>query len=259
MRTAEAAARSVQLNLQTEGKMPGNLEFRTKGQLRVLRAEQGEATAVHSVFEYSFADGLAGRMESVKNPDGVLVLEQSPTFGELFLHFPPPLVADLEWAGRILQRNDLPGLGDARATAPLGSEMVADLARRYVLQPLSNKDRKGQEGTWIGGDRRPEVDPQQDGGDQPLADRVELFVRRQDDALLEVAFLQTGKIVQRIQVDRLVVGEPMALDSFRIDGRGKKPKDVKEHQPAWEQIQQILQGAKRKAPEGELPPSERGK
>jgi hypothetical protein len=56
-----------------------------------------------------------------------------------------------------------------------------------------------------------------------------------------------------------VVGEPMALDSFRIDGRGKKPKDVKEHQPAWEQIQQILQGAKRKAPEGELPPSERGK
>jgi hypothetical protein len=260
MREAEQKAMRVSLELSTEGRMPGDLEFRTRGTLRVLRAEQpAEVAAVHSVLEYSFAEGLSGRMEAVKTRDGVVMLEQNPTFGELFLQIDAALVADLEWAGRVLQRTDLPGLGDARAAAPLGSEMVADLARRYALAPLSNKDRAGQDGTWVGGDRRPGLEADGDGMGQATADRVEMFVRNQDHALLEVVFLQAGKVVQRIKVDKLVVGEPMPIESFQIDPRGRKPKPIKEHAPAWEQIQQILQRAKAKAQDGDLPPSERGK
>jgi len=48
-----------------------------------------------------------------------------------------------------------------------------------------------------------------------------------------------------------------------LDTKGKKPKDVRGHDPEWDQIQQLLQAAREKAeklPEGmRLPPSERKK
>lgn len=258
IREREGGARRVQLELRTEGNMPGGLGFATKGTLRVLRAEQGDVVAVHSVVEYSFADELAGRMEAVRTADGIQTLENSPTFGEVFLRFDAKVVADLEWAGGVLKRADLvPGLGDSRSSSPLGSEMVADLARRYALEPLSRREHNGQIGTWYGGDRRTGIGLE-DEPDLPLADRVELFVRSPDFALLEVVHLRGGEVLQRISVEKLVIGEPMAADSFKIDSRGRTPVDATQHPPTWEQIQQILDQAKVRAG-GELPPSQRQK
>ena len=257
MRANEAGKTKVTLELATEGQLPGGLQFHTKGTLRVLRSEQGELIAAHSVLECSFADGIQSRMESVKNADGVWTYESNPTFGEVYLHYDKELVADLEWAAEVLQRTDLPGARDARASSPLGSEMVADLAQRYDLQLMPKKDRAGQEGAWYGGDRKPTTGPADD-TDQPIADRVEFFLRGPDQALLEVVFLQAGKPIQRIVVDKLVVGGAMPLESFVLDTKGRKPREVKDYPPEWEQIQQILQSAKDKA-DGKLPPSERKK
>lgn len=255
MRAQEATARRIQLELHTTGAMPGGLQFQTDGVLRVLRSEQGDLIAVHSVVDYSFADDLRGRMESVRTPEGVWTLERSPTFGDVFLRLDAALVRDLEWAGQVLQRKDLPGLGDARAASPLGSAMVADLARRYQLEPLSRREHNGAAGTWYGGDRRRGLGIDDD-PDLPLADRVEIFVRAPDQVLLEVVHLREGNVLQRISVRKIVIGEPMSLESFRIEVKGQRPIDAREHPPTWEQVQQILQQAKERAG-GELPPSQR--
>jgi len=258
MEKAEAAATKIRLELVTEGKMPGGLEFQTRGSLRVLRTEQDAATAVHSVVEYSFADGLAGRMESVRRPDGVRILERNPTFGEVYVAIDPGLLADLEWAGEVLGRDDLPGMGDSRAASPLGSSMVKDLATRYQLARLSHNTKNGQDGTWYGGDRR--IGPGDTGEDDslPLADRVELFVRDGDLALLEVVFLQAGRPVQRITVKKLVLGEAMPLESFEIDAKGVRLLDVREHPPMWEQIEHLLEAAEQAAAD-QVRPSRREK
>jgi hypothetical protein len=262
LREAESKATRVRLQLATEGSLPGGLDFHTKGSLRVLRSEQGALLAAHAVIDCTFADGIQSHMESVKNPNGLWTFETNPAFPEVYLHYDKELVADLEWAGEVLQRTDLPGVSDARAMAPLGSEMLADLAQRFDLQEMHGKDHAGQGGTWYGGDRRP-GGAQDDDADLPLADRVELFLRSPDNALFEVVYLQAGKPIQRIKVESLAVGEAMPIESFVLDTKGKKPKDVRGHDPEWDQIQQLLQSAREKAeklPEAmRLPPSERKK
>lgn len=254
LRAAESAAKTVLLEMRTEGRYPGGATFETRGSLRVLRGTQ---PAVHSVVEFTFADGLSGRIESVKRPDGVWMLERNPTFGEVYLHLDAELVADLEWAGEVLAREDLPGMADSRAAAPLGSALVGDLARQYDLRELDRKDRDGQEGRWFGGDLRSGVLPEGD-PDLPMADRVELFVRNPDQALLEVVHLKAGKALQRIAVQRLQVDAPMTLESFRIDPKGAKLREVRDFPPAWEQIQQLLKQAEDKVGDKDKRPSKRG-
>ena len=255
MRTGEAAARRIRMHLVTDGTLPGGLEVHTDGQLRVLRTEQGELQAVHSTVDYSFADGISGRIESVRTPTGVRILEQNPTTGESYLSIDAALLADIEWAGKVLQRSNLPGQSDLRESAPLGSAVVEDLGRRYAIAKLSDKDHRGQVGTWYGGDRRTGPGLEGEDPDQPLEDRVEFFVRSPDSALLEVVYLQLGKPVQRIRVAELVIGEPMQIETFKVEDRGQRSKDVREHPPTWEQIRHLLEAAERTA--GEPPPSKR--
>lgn len=251
MRATEAGFKTIRLELQTSGAYPGGPSFTTKGTLRVLRAEQ---SALHAVVEFAFDDGLKGRMETVKTPDGVRMLEDTPTFGQVYLAMEPALVADVVWASRLLDKGEgLPGVDDGRAESPLGSAMLADLARMYELRVLSSTPRKGTEGTWVGGDVRPGLDPQQV-GDLPLADRVEVFLRSPDDAMLEVVYLQDGKPIQRIEVTALEVDRPMELSSFRIEAGDRKPKDVKQHQPSWGPLERLLREADARAEEQKLPP-----
>lgn len=257
IRAAEAKALQVRLEIMTEGTLPGDLSFKTKGSMRVLRTEQGALVAAHVVLDCTFAGGIQSRMESVKTPLGMWTFEQNPTLGEVWLHYDRDLMRDLEWAGLVLQRSDLPGSKDARVSAPLGSEIVADLAQHYELAVMRSRERAGEEGTWYGGDRKPQQG-QGDDADLPVADHVELFLRKQDTALLEVTYLANGKPIQRIKVLQCVLHEAMPLDSFALDSRGIKPKDVREYPPEWEQLQQVLQSAKEKAG-GKLPPSEQQK
>lgn len=251
MRETEAGFRTMRLELQTSGAYPGGPSFTTKGTLRVLRTEQ---SALHAVVEFAFDDGLKGRMETVRTPEGVLMLEDTPTFGPVFLSMDPALVADVVWASKLLDKGaGLPGVEDDRAQSPLGSSMLADLARLHDLRVLSSTPRKGTEGRWVGGDVRGGLTPEQV-GDLPLADRVEVFLRSPDDAMLEVVYLQAGKPIQRIEVLELEVDRPMELSSFRIDAGDRKPKDVKLHQPSWGPLERLLREADAKAEEQKLPP-----
>jgi hypothetical protein len=261
MRAGERAARSVRLEVATEAALPGDLSLRTSGSLRVLRGAQtaasGSATpaALHTRMSVEFADGLHGSMESVQRADGIWILEDSPAFGEVHLHIEPRLVADLVWAGEVLDRTDLPGIADRRADAPLGSTMLAGLARQFVLAPSERRERAGDAGQWFVGPRRAAPDVEE--VDLPLADRVEVFVRDRDHALLEVVQWLGERRVQHIVVSKVEIDVDLDPESFRLDARGVKVREAQQYLPMWEQIEQILKAAERRAPEGVVRPSRR--
>lgn len=165
------------------------------------------------------------------------------------------MVADLEWAGAVLERADLPGMADSRAAAPLGSAMLAGLQRHFDLAVTDRRERGGEAGRWLAGARRAGIEDQDT--ELPQADRVELFVRDRDHALLEVAQLQGDKPLQRIVVQRLEVDVDVPAATFEVDGRGQRLRDVQQHLPMWDQIQQVLRQAEAKAPDGEVRPSAR--
>lgn len=242
MRDAERRAKSFRLELSTVGQLPGGLELTTKGVLHVLRGAQ---PAVHSAVEFSFADGLSGRMESAQTKAGIVLFEDDPAAGELFLHIDPATVADLEWAGTVLERADLPGMVDGRAVAPLGSAMVADLRRRFALALAERKDRDGEPGRWLVGPRSVGVEDKDP--DVPVADKVELFIRDADHALLEVRHLLGDKVVQRLDVKRVEVDVDLPAKAFVVDGGGQRLREVHQHAPMWNQIEQVLRQAEAKA------------
>lgn len=242
MRDAERRAKSFRLEISTQGQLPGGLELTTKGVLHVLRGAQ---PAVHSAVEFTFADGLSGRMESAQTKTGIVLFEDDPAAGELFLHIDPATVADLEWAGGVLERADLPGMADARAAAPLGSAMVADLRRHFTLAVGERKEREGEAGRWLAGPRAVGVEDKDP--DVPVADKVELFVRDADHALLEVRHLLGNKVVQHLVVKRVEVDIELPEKTFAVDGGGQRLREVQQHAPMWSQIEQLLRQAEAKA------------
>lgn len=256
LRQLEARVKSLELDLETSGKLAGGLDFTTRGTLRVLRPEQGAAARVHSFVEFRFGDGLAGSTESLRTPDELLVLQQDPTFGEVYVRIDAMVLADLEWAGRVLQKQDLPFVEQGLAGSPLGSAMLGDLVRRFDLKPIERPTEGGQKGTWYGGDRKKAAGLEEEGAELPVSDRVELFLRDGDHVLTEVVHKQGDDVVQRIRVRRLALDEPLAAEALRMRDPVKKPRDVKEHAPMWQSIEQTVQRAMQKK-EGELPPSKR--
>lgn len=247
MRQAEAAAKSVSMQISTTGAYPGGLHFETQGTLRVLR---GAHPASHTTVEFQFGNGLSGSTETVSNADGVFMRESNPTFGEVLLQMDNETLADLEWAGKVLQRDDLVPGTDSRAAAPLGSELIAELRRNYALAVLSHRDLDGQSGMWIGGDLEHGLQPESD-PELLLPDRVELFVREPDHAVLEVVHLQNGQKepVQRIRVQKLVVDQPMDAATFQLDLKGEKPRDIKQHEQSWAPLRRLLAEAEAKSKE----------
>lgn len=256
MRAAEKAATSLRVALSTEGVLPSGLRVTTTGSLRVLRGTQPQdPPLLHTAVTYAFGDGLEGRIESSRTQNGIEIYEDNPAFGEVFVHIAAEIVTDLEWAGGVLDRADLPGMADRRAEAPLGSNMLEDLRRQFALTLEPDGKRDGEAGTWLRGERRAKVadlDPE-----LPLADRVELFVRAKDQALLEVVHKQGDKVIQRIVVTELVVGEPMQAKDLRVDGRGQRVREVQQYLPLWEQIEEVLNKAESKAGDGAKRPSRR--
>lgn len=255
LQAAEAAAKTVYQELHTEGVYPGGKTFQTRGSLRVLR---GAHPRLLARVEFNFADDFSGRMETLKTADGVWILERSPTSGDVYFEIDQETMRDLEWAASVLGKADeVPGV-DRRAAAPLGSAMLQELSRQYALAPLSKKDRDGQPGQWIGGELRPAaVRPPAD--EMPLPGRVELFVRDGDRALLDTIYFDAqNKVVQRIKMVKLEVDRPMTADEFKIDAGDLKPRPVREYQPAWTQVEKILNDAEAVPGAGKRP-SQKGK
>ena len=102
--SAEAALTSLRMTMATTGKLPGGLDVTTRGELRVLRGTQAKpGDQQFSALQYSFGDGLEGRMETARTKEGILIFEEDPAFGAVFVHIPADVVADLEWASVILK------------------------------------------------------------------------------------------------------------------------------------------------------------
>ena len=254
---AERVLKSLRMTMHTSGRLPGDLNVKTSGELRVLRAAQPEVPARRFTrLEYSFGDGLSGRLESAETPDGIRLFEEDPAFGAVFLRIGRSVVRDLEWAGQVLQRSDLPGMVDARARAPLGSGLLADMMRTFDLELLARKERAGEAGVWIAGRRKAGLDEQDP--DLPLADQVEVFVRGRDSALLLARYKVGEGLLQEIFVDELEVGVELGDDDLIVDGDGVRIRSVQDHAPLWEQIEQTLKLAEEKGGEGAVRPSGRG-
>ncbi|MGK0299707.1 MAG: hypothetical protein ACI89X_000575, partial [Planctomycetota bacterium] len=225
---------------------------------RVLRGTQAKpGDRQFTTLQYAFGDGLKGLMETSRTEEGILIYEEDPAFGAVFVHIPADVVEDLEWASVILKKTDLPGMVDGRAQAPLGSGMIVDLMRTFDLAIAKEKEHEGDKGTWLRGARRAGLDAQDP--ELPLADRVELFVRDRDRAVLLTRYFVEADVVQQITVEKLEVGAKLGEEDFKVDGRGERVRSVSDYQPLWEQVEEARAGAEAKAKEGDLLPSKRGR
>ncbi len=255
MRAAEAAAAAVDLAMETSGRMAGGLTFVARGSVRVLRAEQSAPARTHTVVDYEFGDGLTGRVETVQTEEGILTLQQDPTFGETFVRIDAATCKDLEWAAAASPDDEVPFQSGPRAGSPLGADLFADLSVRFDLRSVDKALPEGMQGTWWAGDRKQMPGGDAEAADLPVADRVEAFVR-DDWVLMDVQYVSKGEVVQRVRLQKAVLGGEIPKDGFRINAGGKQPVAAKDHPPTWQQIEQALQRASEKKG-GELPPSRR--
>lgn len=245
VRAAERNLQSVELAIETSGQLGNGDEFTTRGTLHVLRTGQPQ---LRTEVEF-MAAGLTGRFAAVRTAAGIVIHQDDPAFGEVLVRIPPEVVADLEWAGVVLDRSDLPGMGDARAEAPLGSNLLAELARQFALQVGEKKERAGEAGIWLVGERRPglpELELQ-----VPEANRVTAFVRDADHAVLEIVYHQQDKVLQRIDVKRCAVNVPIAPAMFVLEPPGLKVRELAGVPSLHEPIERTLSQAERKATEQE--------
>lgn len=251
MQAAEQRLQSLVMEMQTSGQFGNGDEFQTTGSLQILR---GPPRRQRTNVQFAAA-GIEGRMETLQGPDGILIYQQDPAFGEVMVQIPAVVVADLEWAGEVLRRADLPGMKDRRADSPLGSGMLSDLRRQFQLVVGERKERGGEAGVWLAGPRHAGL-PEHE-ADLPLADRVELFVRQRDLALLEVQHFQADKVVQRVEVKRLQVDAPVTETSLKLQWPALKPRDVAGYPPLAEPIERALKQAEARVGEGVRRPSRR--
>jgi len=250
IQAAEKDLQSARIEIATTGLCAPGIEFQTRGVLHVLRGAQ---PAIHTLVEISFGDGIKATMESAQTTSGITHYEDHPAIGAIHLHFEPSIVSDLEWAGTVLDEAKLPGMGDRRAKAPLGSAMVTELRRHFEVQLDARTERNGEAGQWLAGKRRSgleDADPE-----LPLADRVELFVRQRDHALVEMKQWQGDKVVQHIVVEKLECGLEIPASKFLVDGRGQPQREVDQYKPMWDQIEKVLLQAETES--GEVRPSKR--
>jgi hypothetical protein len=135
---------------------------------------------------------------------------------------------------------------DRRVSAPLGSTMVAELQRHFLLAVDPRPQRQGEAGTWLAGKRKPGLDT--DDPDLPVADRVEVFVRAADLALVSMRQLLGEQAVQTVTVEALQRDPELGGDAFVVAApvAGGKPKPVQQFAPLWESIQQACLDAEAK-------------
>ncbi len=240
MQAAEKAFTSLQLEMRTSSTWPDGSVMTTRGTLRVLRGGQA---AIHTKFEFRSDDGVRGRSESVQSADGIVLFEDDAAFGEVFALIDKKLVADLEWAGEVLRRDGLPGMRDRRAEAPLGSQMLASLQSQFdLVEDEKRKDRAGEPGAWLVGKRKKGLD--ESGGELPVADAVEAFVRSRDHALLEVRQLEADKVVQHLVVESVILDAKLDPASFQVQSGTGTPRAVQP--PLSDTIEQTIKQAEAK-------------
>lgn len=245
VRAAEASLSSVRLRMTTRFRQLEDLLVTTRGELRVLRGTQPDAARTYTEIEYENGDGGRGRLAASRTPDGMLVYEEDPAWGPVFVQISAAQVADLEWAGKVLGRSDLYGMADGRASTPLGSGVLEDLQHGFVLRVDERTEHEGVAGTWLAGPARKALDDEV--AELPVAEQVEAFVRGSDRAVMLVRFSSGGQTIQDLVVEHLEVDPELGDDAFAVDGHGVRVRDVREHKPMWAVMEDVLQDAEAKA------------
>lgn len=246
MREQEKAAHSVYLEMISKGSYPGNLEFETKGTLRVL-----QGTHFHMELEARFGGEIAARSEMVKTPEGIWMREDDPSFGEVFLKMDRDLAQKLDEASRILGQagGGLPGPMAEQSTSPLGGSMIESLSQQYDLKVERKLVKDGQECWVVAGDLRGGL-PAPAENAPPLPDRVDILVRIVDSAVVQMVHLKDGHEQLRVTITKLELNRPMDATEFQIDMQGREPVDVMDYQPTAQQIQAVLDAAEAKKKDG---------
>lgn len=252
----ERAAKTFELKVKSKSAVPEGPQFETEGSVRVLGT-----THFHLAMRMRLGDGMEGENEVVRTPEGTWTRESNPTQPEVFTVMGKELMKEVEAAAKTLGGDGgMPG----QAEAPLGSAMLAGLAKRFDLAVVDKLVRDGFDHWVIRGDVRPgEASP---ASDLPEPDRVELLVRALSDGplcVVKMVQLDQGAEVMVVEFTDLVLDRPMAEASFKLDSRGKKVIDVMDHPPAAAQIQGMLAEARKKAQElkdkADKPGAEKGK
>lgn len=249
MRARQKPVTSAYLEMMTRGSYPGGVTFEIKGTIRVL----GE-THFHSSHRSTFEDDITVETERVMTPDGAWMREKDPAFGEVYLAMDRDLSEQLKAATAELAGDD--GAMDNPAKDPLGSAMLESLSQQFDLG-VQKRVIDSQEFFVVNGPLRestgssePDEEPQGFGGGVPTPDRVELLVRMPDLAVVQMTQFKNGVELMKVETTVLELNRPMEKASFRIDpSAGKSFKNVKDHLPAWTQIQRQLEQAEDKRAE----------
>ena len=242
MKAREKAATSVYLEMTSTGSYPGDVQFETRGTLRVLHG-----THFQFHLQTSFGDGSSGESDMVRTPEGLWIRDTDPGFGEVFLKMDRELAARLEEASRILGQagGGFPGPLSEQSTSPLGGALLESLSQQYDLNVERKLIADGQECWVVAGDLRGDL-PAPNENAPPVPDRVDILVRIRDSAVLQMVHLKDGRQQLRVNITRLELDRPMEESSFRIDVPGREPMDVMEHPAYAAQIQRTLDAAEAK-------------
>ncbi|MEZ5963433.1 MAG: hypothetical protein R3F56_06255 [Planctomycetota bacterium] len=256
----ERAAKTVSLSMRSRSAVPDGPSFETTGTLRVLGT-----THFHVSMRMKIGEGMEGEQEVVRTPGGTWTREVDPMQGEVITKMSKETMAALEDAAKVLGDDVPAGAVPGQSEAPLGSAMLASLAKRFQLEVANKLVRDGIDHWVVRGDLRADALSAGEDDGLPRPDRVELLVRASADgplAVVKMSQFSQGVEVMTVEIDSVVLDEPMTEASFKIDDRGRKVIDVMEHPPAALQIQAVLDQAKRKkegAAAGKDPGPDRGR
>ena len=252
----EKAVRTVSLQMRSRTTVPDGPSFETTGSLRVLGK-----THFHVSMRMKAGEGMEGEHEVVRTPEGTWTRESDPMQGEVLTKMSKETMAELEEASKLLGDDVPAGAIPGQSEAPLGSSMLSSLNKRFDLQVTSKLVRDGIDHWVVRGDLRAGALPEGEDEGLPRPDRVEVLVRATADgplAVVRMAQFSEGNEVMAVEIDSVVLDEPMAESSFKIDDRGKRVIDVMEHPPAARQIKEVLDQAKRKREAAGKPPAGQG-
>lgn len=244
MKAGEEGVTSAYMEMVTRAPFPGGVTFLIEGTVRVL----GE-THFHIANRIS-VDDITSESERVTTPEGIWMREKGPAFGEVYLTMDLELAKEFKEALAVLAGEE--GALQNPAGEPLGSAMLESLDRQFELQ-VERRTIKGLDYYVVQGPTR---DGQAGQAEQagppgmPIPDRVELLVRAADLAVVQMTQFKAGNELMKIETKVLELNRPMEKASFRlVPPAGVTFKDVREHLPAWTQIQQMLKLADAKREE----------
>lgn len=238
MKAREKGVTSAYLETVTRARFPGGVTFLLEGKVRVLGKTHFHISNRVNV------DDMTTETERVTTPEGIWIREKGPAFGEVFLSMDPELAKEFKDALAVLAVKETSVQNPAGE--PLGSAMLESLALQFDLQ-VARQTIKGQDYFVVRGPIREGADEHAGPAGMPTPDRVELLVRAADLAVVQMTQFQDGKELMQIETTVLELDRPMEKASFRLEPPpGVAFKDVREHPPAWTQIQRTLKQAEAK-------------